>query len=39
MYSVRQVFREREERHVEFIRHSDLSDGDACFDEMLRKKL
>ncbi len=24
-------------RHVEFIRHSDLSDGDACFDEIIRK--
>ena len=24
-------------RHVDFIRHSDLSDGDACFDEIIRK--
>ena len=24
-------------RHVEFIRHSDLSDGDACYDEIVRK--
>ena len=24
-------------RHVEFIRHSDLSDGDACYDEIIRK--
>ena len=24
-------------RHVEFVRHSDLSDGDACFDEIIRK--
>ena len=23
--------------HVRFIRHSDLSDGDACFDEIFRK--
>ncbi len=23
--------------HVEFIRHSDLSDGDACFDEIIKK--
>ena len=25
-------------RHVIFIRHSDLSDGDACHDEILRRK-
>ena len=25
-------------RHVDFIRHSDLSDGDACFDEIIRKR-
>ena len=24
-------------RHVEFVRHSDLSDGEACFDEIIRK--
>jgi len=24
-------------RHVDFIRHSDLSDGDACFDEIIRR--
>ena len=24
-------------RHVRFIRHSDLSDGDACFDEIIKK--
>ena len=24
-------------RHVDFIRHSDLSDGPACFDEIVRK--
>ena len=24
-------------RHVEFIRHSDLSDGPACYDEVIRK--
>ncbi len=24
-------------RHVEFIRHSDLSDGPACHDEVIRK--
>ena len=24
--------------HVDFIRHSDLSDGDACFDEIIRKE-
>lgn len=24
-------------RHVKFIRHSDLSDGPACFDEVIRK--
>lgn len=24
-------------RHVRFIRHSDLSDGDCCFDEVHRK--
>ena len=24
-------------RHVEYIRHSDLSDGDACYDEIIRK--
>jgi hypothetical protein len=24
-------------RHVDFIRHSDLSDGDACFDEIIKK--
>ena len=24
-------------RHVKFVRHSDLSDGDACFDEIFRK--
>ena len=24
-------------RHVNFVRHSDLSDGDACFDEIFRK--
>lgn len=23
--------------HVEFIRHSDLSDGDVCFDEIIRR--
>ena len=23
--------------HVNFVRHSDLSDGDACFDEIFRK--
>ena len=25
-------------RHVKFIRHSDLSDGESCFDEVIRKK-
>jgi hypothetical protein len=25
-------------RHVEFIRHSDLSDGDVCFDEIIKKR-
>jgi len=25
-------------RHVTFIRHSDLSDGDACHDEIIRKQ-
>ena len=25
-------------RHVTFIRHSDLSDGDACHDEIIRKR-
>ena len=25
-------------RHVNFIRHSDLSDGPACFDEVIRRK-
>ena len=24
-------------KHIEFIRHSDLSDGDCCHDEILRK--
>ena len=24
-------------RHVKFIRHSDLSDGDSCYDEVYRK--
>ncbi|MCR5603785.1 MAG: L-2-amino-thiazoline-4-carboxylic acid hydrolase [Lachnospiraceae bacterium] len=24
-------------RHVNFVRHSDLSDGDVCFDEIFRK--
>ena len=24
-------------RHVRFIRHSDLSDGPACFDEVIRR--
>ena len=24
-------------RHVDFIRHSDLSDGDSCYDEILKK--
>ena len=24
-------------RHVKFIRHSDLSDGPACFDEVIRR--
>ena len=24
-------------KHVQFIRHSDLSDGPACFDEVIRK--
>ena len=24
-------------KHVQFIRHSDLSDGPACFDEIIRK--
>lgn len=24
-------------RHVRFVRHSDLSDGNACFDEIIRK--
>ena len=24
-------------RHVNFVRHSDLSDGNACFDEIFRK--
>ena len=24
-------------RHVNFIRHSDLSDGPACYDEVIRK--
>ena len=24
-------------RHVKFIRHSDLSDGESCFDEVIRK--
>ncbi|MBR1931799.1 MAG: L-2-amino-thiazoline-4-carboxylic acid hydrolase [Lachnospiraceae bacterium] len=24
-------------RHVRFVRHSDLSDGDVCFDEIIRK--
>ncbi len=23
-------------RHVKFVRHSDLSDGDACFDEIIK---
>ncbi len=26
------------QRHVTFIRHSDLSDGDACHDEIIRKQ-
>lgn len=25
-------------RHVKFVRHSDLSDGENCFDEVIRKK-
>ena len=25
-------------RHVKFIRHSDLSDGNACFDEVIKQK-
>ena len=25
-------------RHVTFIRHSDLSDGPACYDEIIRKR-
>ncbi|MBR5340535.1 MAG: L-2-amino-thiazoline-4-carboxylic acid hydrolase [Erysipelotrichaceae bacterium] len=25
-------------RHVKFVRHSDLSDGCACFDEVIKKK-
>lgn len=25
-------------RHVRFIRHSDLSDGDVCFDEIIKKE-
>ena len=25
-------------RHVNFIRHSDLSDGDACHDEIIRRR-
>ena len=25
-------------RHVEFIRHSDLSDGSRCFDEVVKKR-
>lgn len=25
-------------RHVTFIRHSDLSDGDACHDEIIRRR-
>ena len=25
-------------RHVRFIRHSDLSDGDSCHDEVIRKR-
>ena len=24
-------------RHVSFVRHSDLSDGNVCFDEIFRK--
>ena len=24
-------------RHVKFIRHSDLADGDCCFDEVMKK--
>ena len=24
--------------HVTFIRHSDLSDGDACHDEIIRRR-
>ncbi len=24
-------------RHVKFVRHSDLSDRNACFDEIFRK--
>ena len=24
-------------RHATFVRHSDLSDGEACFDEIIRK--
>lgn len=24
-------------RHIEFIRHSDLSDGPACHDEVIRR--
>ena len=25
-------------RHVTFIRHSDLSDGDVCHDEIIRRR-
>jgi len=25
-------------RHVTFIRHSDLSDGDTCHDEIIRRR-
>ncbi len=25
-------------KHVRFIRHSDLSDGDCCHDEVIRRK-
>lgn len=24
-------------RHVRFVRHSDLSDGDTCHDEIIKK--
>lgn len=25
-------------RHVDFIRHSDLSDGEVCYDEIIKKQ-